>query len=65
MSRSSEVRCVSWNKPPYSTALHDPSLRALRIHTLDMQMEWNMNLVALKVTHRKVITHLKITRACI
>jgi len=58
MSRLSEVRYVSWNNNSYSIAPgpHDPSLRALRIHTFDIQIEWNMNLVALEATHRKVIT---------
>ena len=40
----------------YSTAPHDPSLRAWRIHTFNIQLEWNMNLVVLEATDRKVIT---------
>jgi len=56
MSRSSEVRCVSWNYHSYSTAPHDPSLRALRIHRFDIQIAWNMNLVALEMTDRKDVT---------
>jgi len=56
MSRSSKLICVSWNNDSYSTAPHDPSLRALRIHTFNIQLEWNMNLVVLEATDRKVIT---------
>jgi len=51
-----KMRCISWNDQGYSTAPHDPSLRALKIHTFVIQIEWNMNLVALVATDRKVIT---------
>jgi len=51
-----KVKCVNWNNHNYSTAPHDPSLRALRIHTFDIQLEWNMNLLVLETTDRKVIT---------
>ena len=50
------MRCASWNNHSYSTAPDDPRLRALRMHTFDIQIEWNMNLVALEATDRKVIT---------
>ena len=50
------MRCASWNNHSYSTAAHNPSLMALRINTFDIQIEWNMNLVALEATDRKVVT---------
>ena len=50
------MRCVSWNNHSYSTAPHGHSLRALRNLTFDIQIKWNMNLVALEATDRKVIT---------
>ena len=50
------MRCISWNSHSYLTAPHDPSLRAFRINTFDIQMEWNMNFVALKATDRNIIT---------
>jgi hypothetical protein len=50
------MRCISWNNHSYSTAPHDTRLRALRINTFDIQVEWNMNFVALVATDRKVIT---------
>jgi len=50
------MRCISWNNNSMSTALHDPSLRALRIQTFDIQIEWIRILVAQEATDRKVIT---------
>ena len=52
------MRCISWNNHSYSTAPNDHKLRALRIHTFDIQVEWNMNFVALVATDRKFITYI-------
>jgi len=51
-----KMRCISWNHHSYSRAPHDPSLRALRIQTFDIQIGWIIILVAQDAKDRKVIT---------
>ena len=54
------MRRISWNNHTYSTALHNPSFRALRIlnqiQPFNIRIKWIMILIAQKATDCKVIT---------